>query len=171
MKSKKGEIITKEIVELLIAAAGIVAIILLFYNFIAPSRDVVEETSEAFFDIFVEQISVVDNGGVGEFSIWQEVKDAELFLIYFGKENGNSKRLKFRIGGEDFEPYGKYQYDYKNIYCMCSLKSGIPQCDYCANLASVAVLDNSLGGAWELKLNEKIKMKFENGFYNFTRIS
>ncbi len=170
MEDRRGEMVTKEIIELLIAAAGIITIILLFYNFIAPSGDIIDRNSEAFFDMFVDQISVVDNGGEGEFSIWQKTEGADLFLIYFGNRTGNKIPLRFNISGERFEPYGKYELDYKNVYCMCSLKSGIPWCSYCANLANIASLDGTYGGAWSLKYNEKIKMKFENGFYNFMRV-
>ena len=171
MKSKGGEMITKEIIELLIAAAGIIVIILLFYSLISPSDSKIMQSSEAFFDLFVDQISVVDGGGVGEFSIWQETDGADLFLIYFGNVNGNQDRLTFKIEGEPFEPTVKYQYNHKNVYCVCSLENEIPGCYHCANLANLASLDGTTGSSWSLEYPEKIKMKFENGFYNFTGIS
>ena len=171
MKSKGGEMITKEIIELLIAAAGIIVIILLFYSLISPSDSKIMQSSEAFFDLFVDQISVVDGGGVGEFSIWQETDGADLFLIYFGNKNGNQVRLDFYIEEERYEPTVKYQRDHKNVYCVCSLENKIPGCYHCANLANIASLDGTTGISWSLKYPEKIKMKFENGFYNFTRIS
>jgi hypothetical protein len=173
MKSKGGEMITKEIIELLIAAAGIIVIILLFYNLISPSDSKIIQSSEAFFDLFVDQISVVDGGGVGEFSIWQETENAELFFIYFGNVNGNQNRLTFKgqfFLDEPFEPTVKYQYNHKNVYCVCSLENEIPGCYHCANLANLASLDGTTGSSWSLEYPEKIKMKFENGFYKFTRI-
>lgn len=170
MRSKSGEMVNREIIELLIAAAGIVMIILLFYNLIAPSQDKVDKTSEVFFDLFVDQISVVDDGRVGEFSIWQEPEDVKLFLIYFGNVDGNKERLTFIKDKRLYEPLVKYQYDHKNVYCVCSKEKKNHGCSYCANLASIASLEGSSGTPWKLGYNEGIKMKFENGLYNFTRI-
>jgi len=67
MKSKRGELMNKEIIEILLAAAGVFVVVWLLYGLISPSFDKVDKTSEAFFDTFLEQVSVADKNGVGKF--------------------------------------------------------------------------------------------------------
>ena len=53
---KRGALLDKEIVEIVLGAAGIVLLAFLFYNLIAPNFDKSDETAKSYFDNFLEKL-------------------------------------------------------------------------------------------------------------------
>ena len=52
--NKRGELMTKEIIEIVLAAAGIVLMTMLMYSLIAPTFNELEKTSGAYFEDFLD---------------------------------------------------------------------------------------------------------------------
>jgi hypothetical protein len=161
--NKKGALETKEIIELVLAAAGIFILLFLFFKLFAPSFDKNQETAKSYFDTLKNEIAKADNKQIGEFSLWQ--KDG-FALVYFG-----DKRTFINNDGTLFsiDSFGE-----KNQVCICynyKVKGNTPICNEnsCTSLENPVELSgwNSPQFAiltWKLKI-EKIDNK-----YIFTKI-
>ncbi len=149
----------KEIIEILLAAAGVFVVVWLLYGLISPSFDKVDKTSEAFFDTFLEQVSVADKNGVGKFSIWQKEDKVRYFLVYFG--SGKSHEVE----DENFVALKEGD----NLVCLCSVEEDKRSCEYCKNLNSVVELKGEEGREY-IGYGEEIEMRFVNGFYKFEKV-
>ena len=66
MKSKKGELTTNELLEIILVVAGIVLLAVFFYSLVSPMWDKGDETSKAYLESLMSQIETADDGGVGQ---------------------------------------------------------------------------------------------------------
>lgn len=126
MVSKKGALLNKELIELILAAVGIFLLLIVMYNLISPNFDKKDKTSEAYFDSFLEKIDSLLSEGGAEFSFWQPSNSKEeYYLVYFGdKVNIDAGSMKFYSLGSN-----------SNHTCVCHLdKKNEYLCDYCINL-------------------------------------
>jgi hypothetical protein len=123
MLNKKAELTTNEILEIILAAAGIIILVLLLYNLISPNFNKEEKTAESYFDSLKKAIEIADKGGTGTFSIWQPGGATNYYLIYF-KEG-----ISFKQGDLNFLSLGANT----NHICLCyTSKENI--CTFCENL-------------------------------------
>lgn len=155
--NKKAKLTTNEIMELLLAAAGIIIVTFLLYRLIAPGFNIEDEIAESYFDSFEKAIETADKGGTGVFSIWQPEKDTNYFLIYFGTKISYEK--------DDLEFFSISANS--NKVCICYLKKQETSCDHCENLEYPLKKDEDFN-QFQLKFNEEIKiikLPHEN-FYN-----
>ena len=82
--NKKGELTTKEIIEFILAAAGIVILVILMYKLIFPF-DKNAEAAKGYFDVLKEQIGVADKNAVGEIYLWDS--STSVYIIYFDSKD------------------------------------------------------------------------------------
>ncbi|MBU3923391.1 MAG: hypothetical protein KJ592_00580 [Nanoarchaeota archaeon] len=150
MRSKKGALIDKEIVEIVLGAVAVFVMVMLLYNLIAPNFDKGEKTSESYLNSFKDEVAVADAGGVGRFSIWQPEKEIKYFLVYFGSKSG--------VG--NFKSYGEHE----NQVCVCYVKGGKSSCSFCKDLDRLAVKDGE-EEKWAVGFGEEIYVGVVDGNY------
>ena len=92
MISKRGELTTKEIIEIILGAAVVFVMVVLLYALISPVFDKMDETTKSYFESVEE---VIEDGG-GTFSMWQTVEEGkEFYLVYFQNRSSLEIRRKF----------------------------------------------------------------------------
>jgi len=125
--NKKGSLETKEIIELLLAAAGIFILVVLLYNILAPDFDKDEETAESYFNSLMDEIDVASSGGTGEFSMWlpEEEKGTHFYVVYFGSRKYVDLNDEVTFASVGF---------HDNRICVCYVKDEEANCDFCKNL-------------------------------------
>lgn len=115
MKNKKASLETNEIIEIVLAAAGIFLLIVLFvslYNTLTYDKN--DETAKAYIGVLNGAIKEADSGRMGEISFWQ---NDTFSLAYMG----NYVRFPF-INGEDKDENRflfKVPLNNKNYLCVC----------------------------------------------------
>ncbi len=88
MKFKKGDITIKNLIGLIIAAAAVFILFMLFFKLMAPAFDVKKTTADSFFSRFEEGLEEMDGLGVGELSLSYVPNDKnKYFLVNFGNTN------------------------------------------------------------------------------------
>lgn len=153
--NKKGELMTKEIDELILGVVAVIVMTVLFYNLISPNFDKGDETAEAYFGIFNEELRIADSGGVGNFLMWQPEEDVGFYLVYF------VDAMSF----EEFRSVGNN----KNHICVCYLEDGEGTCEYCENL-KYPVLKDGRSGRWKIGFGENLEMRKEGDYYDFKSV-
>lgn len=165
MLSKRGELTTKEILELILGAAVFVLLAVFLYQLISPNFEASDESAEGYFDSFVEAVGVADSGGVGVFSIWLpggREEDRKFYLVYFGNSSSYGIGLNFYSLGNNL-----------NHVCVCSSENGDTSCDYCKNLRhpiSVVGLSEDEKGRWAIGTGEKIEVVLKEGIYEVRKV-
>ena len=161
MLGKRGEMTTKEILEIVLGGAAVLLLLLLLYNLISPDFDEGDETAKAYFESLEKEIAVADGEGVGSFSIWQPSDDGgrEFFLVYF--ENHSSYGASLR----KFHSLG----DNVNRICVCSWENGVDKCSYCKNL-DVPVRYNGGVELWAVGSGDNLKITRVEDAYEFVKI-
>ncbi|MFA5061252.1 MAG: hypothetical protein WC494_02975 [Candidatus Pacearchaeota archaeon] len=157
MLNKKAELTTHEILELILAIAGITVVAILLYNLISPKFNVEEKTAESYFNSFKESVETAEKGGTGIFKIWQPEKEVNYFLIYFGTT------ISYEKDSQEFFSIGENS----NHICLCYTKDQETFCNYCENLKYPLKKDEQYN-QFHLGLNEEvriIKLPSEN-FYH-----
>ncbi len=162
LRNKKGELTTNEILEIVLAAAGIVILFILLYNLISPIFNKEEKTSESYFDSFIEAVGMADKGGTGTFSMWQSEEGVEYYLIYF------KDSISYNDNGREFFSMSRNE----DHICLCySKKENV--CNFCENLKYPVKLGETEDFTqFSLKQGDKvdiIKLKNEN-FYRFNLV-
>ena len=125
--NKRGEMTTKEILEILLGGAVVLLMLMLLYNLIAPNFNTGDETMKAYFDGFEKQIAVADLDKVGAFSIWlpaDEGESREFYLVYFGDQS------RATYGEKEFFSFGE---NVRQV-CICSWEDSKDKCQYCKSL-------------------------------------
>lgn len=165
MLNKRGELTTKEIIEIILGAAVFLLLALFLYQLISPNFSRVDETAESYLDNFVEQVAIADSRDVSSFSIWQSEskKDKVGFhLVYFGNRSSYGEQIKFYSLGNNL-----------NRACVCSLENRETKCDECKNL-KYPILASGLSkedyGSWAIGVGEKIEITKGEGFYEIKRV-
>ncbi len=176
MLNKKGELTTKEILEIILAVAVVLGMAVLLYKLISPSFNVDEETAKSYLSSFMDEIGVADSGDVGNFLIWQVESGKEFYLVYFG--DGSSVMMEREdmliIPGADETPiitevvFSSLNNDMNRV-CICywesSEKTG---CLSCEELRGPAFMDGN--DRWVVEPGDKIKVELKEGVYEITKI-
>ncbi len=162
LNNKKGSLETKEILELILAVVCTFLLIFLFFKLIAPSFNKDAETAKSYFQTLQGEIEKTDDGGTGEFEIWQpeQEKGAHFYLVYFAEQS------RFDWQGINFFS-GIHN---ENYFCVCYVKDEESKCKYCDNLKYPAKGDyfNEVGYApFVVGRGEKLKITKGDGYYNF----
>jgi hypothetical protein len=136
MKNKSASLETKEILELILAAAGIFILLFLFFKLFAPTYDPGKEAAKSYLDTFKQEIAKADKGQTGEFSFWQNSGTA---LVYFG-----ARLMYTTSAGVSFEMNSIH----KNYICMCYnyYPTPPPKCDGGNVELCKYIVDNSFSG-------------------------
>jgi hypothetical protein len=158
---KKGEMMSKELFDIVLAGVVVVLLIVLLFALIAPSFNRTEKTAESYFDSFLDAVAVADKGGTGSFSMWQKGEGVDFFLAYFGD------KISFTDDRNSFDSVGIN----KNKACIC-YKEKEMKCTHCVNLKyPVRLGDNEEYVEFSFKVGDKIeiaKLRNEN-FYRFVK--
>ena len=160
-----GELTTKEIMEIILGAVAFLLLAVFLYQLISPNFNKGKETSESYFDSFKEQVTVVDSGGVGSFSIWQpenKKEGREFYLVYFGNSSSYGGDKKFYSFGNNL-----------NHVCVCYWKEGDSLCDSCENLkypVLVFGLAEDDSGRWAMGIGEKIEITKGDEVYEIKKV-
>lgn len=177
VKNKKGDLTITEILELVLAAAGIFLLIFLLYKLIAPNFDKENETAKSYLQTFQTELKKADAGQIGEFSIWQ---DKKIFLVYLGKYKNFAYNEPGRIGKENTHLFSTLN-AYDNYLCFCydDGEKYVPYnnseyrktiCKNCISLnvparISGAIQANNLG-QWAANYMQKVIIQKQGDQYN-----
>jgi len=162
--NNKGKFTITQILSLILGVATAVLIIILMVSILAPNFDKGEETAEGYFNSFMKQIDVVNNGGVEEFSLWQQQEEGSdkriYYLVYFGdKYRHETDEVRFSSLGIN-----------ENHICVCYTYKKEPHCNYCENLKFP--VKSWVGyNQWAIAEQKKIKIELIGGEYVFTNIN
>jgi len=127
IKSKKAITLTpNEIIELILAIAGMFLLIWLFISLVQTGWDVNKETAKSYMATLDKEIKKADGGKTGEFSLWQPDGDVKFYLVYFGDKR------KYDVDGISFK---RKMFGFgSNAMCLCYVKEKIPSCESCISL-------------------------------------
>lgn len=160
---KRGEV-SEEVVNLIIAVAGGIALFFLMITLWAGGYDRVDEIRVSYFEMLEGAIEVADSGGEGEFYMvdLSEVKGdrVEFYLVYFGES--------FTYGYSDVvyeDAYAglKKKFDREpvgvNALCVCSrINEEKSFCRDCLNLDYAAVY-NGRDKEWVFEQDNRLVVK------------
>jgi hypothetical protein len=144
---KKAELTTNEILELVLAVAGITIVAILLYNLIAPSFNSEDKTAESYFNSFKQSIQTAEKGGTGVFEIWQPEETINFYLIYFGT------KISYKKDNLEFFSLGNNV----NHVCLCYSNGEKVSCNYCENLPYPLKKDEP-AIQFHIGVNEKINI-------------
>lgn len=129
LKSKRGESgVSNDVVGLIIGAIMVAILFIIFFAFF-PARMIshVEKSASSYFDSFNDEIVKAKSGRLGEFIMWQKMKDdsSEVYFIYF------DNKYQFKTDKFSFVSFNN-----KNSFCFCFVEEGIVSCkkEYCGQL-------------------------------------
>lgn len=129
LNNKKGDLFSEKSIGLILGVAAVAVLLMLSVNLLNSGKNKQELTSDNYFNSFMREVKLADDGQKGEFTMWQDGSDVgkqDVFLIYFGD--------KFSIdlpNDMSFITYGR-----KNIVCVCfwNGEEGICKDKNCENL-------------------------------------
>jgi hypothetical protein len=161
--NKRGELTTKEIIEIVLGGAATLLLIVLLYSLIAPNFDRDDEVAKSYFNSFEDAVAVADDGETGSFSMWmpaENKKDKEYFLIYFGA--GVTHKIE---GNHEYTSFG----DNINHICICYFED-IDICGYCRNLNYPVTLSGVSDDKWAVAMNEEIEIIKSEDVYEIKKV-
>ncbi|MFA4960778.1 MAG: hypothetical protein WC548_03895 [Candidatus Pacearchaeota archaeon] len=156
---KRGLLGPKEILEILLAGAVVILLVMLLYSIIDSRFNKNEKTAESYFNSFGKAVEFANSGGRGNFSMWQKESETKFYLIYF------EKKTSFDLDNIKFSSVGANE----NHICICYYNDGKSSCDFCENLDYPVKIENrdfeqfAIEGGREIEI---IKVSNEN-FYHF----
>lgn len=158
MKSAKFDM--DQIMGLLLAVGAVFVLFMLAFTLFAPSFDKKDKGAKGYFDTLMGEVAIANDGGEGEFSLWQQTgEDMDFFLIYFGD------KYKFSIGERSFMSMGS-----DNRICICYWDDEEGVCDYCESLEYPIKYDEKYD-PWIVATGERISIKKGGEFYEFVKIA
>jgi|SRR3989338_7769503 len=159
MLNKKASLETHEILELILAAAGIIILVILLYQLFMPKFDKNEESAKSFFEQLKKEIARADSGEIGEFKIWG---NANIFLLYFGNQRTFLYPLDNSIA-LTIQPHDK------NYVCICYWETKEKyNCKSCMSLKAPAnIYWHDEYGKWYLPDEKSVKIQKNSGEYTF----
>lgn len=119
-RGKGGSLETKEIIEFILAAAGIFLLIVLFFQLIAPNFNRDEQTAKTSLEALRKALQTVDEEGRANLELWA----GEPKMVYFGDKNSA------QFGEDEFFTFQEG----KNKICFCYEEDKRWICDYCENM-------------------------------------
>jgi hypothetical protein len=140
----------KELIELLLGIGAVIILVLLMVSLFGSSYEKLDKGAKGLFNTLEEQIAIANEGGEGEFAIWQEKDedDKGFFLVYFGGEfryNTYNKESFISTGGD-------------NTLCVCYWDGEEGTCDYCEEL-KYPIIFNGEEKLWVIQSGERISIK------------
>ena len=137
----------------------IIILLILSGSLLVPYFDKLDKGAEGYFNTLMKEIVVADEGGEGEFSLWQEIDEEEMdfFLIYFGD------KYTFAFDDRTFLSAGS-----ENILCICYWDGEEGVCDYCENLKYPVKYDEKYD-PW-IVASEKLLIKKSGDSYEFVKV-
>lgn len=131
MKGSGGELLVKNILEVVLAVAFVFLILVFFYQLISPGYDIVNEFSNSYFDLLKEQAGVAKSGAMGIIPAYPANKDFESYLVYF-KEGDH----QVDVPGKDDMAFVRRNSN--EAVCVCSVEDEEVLCKskYCLGLDS-----------------------------------
>ena len=161
MKDKRGKVVPKSILQIIIGVAILIILVWLLFSLISPSSDRVVDVSKSYLDTLKDTINVADSDRVGSFSIWEKAKEENdiltgYHLVYFGEDNVVNKEFYYLEAA-------------KNTICICSWQKENVRCNECFNLKYPAIKDGNRD-SWSVsgeKGDLNLKVKKEGDEYVF----
>lgn len=137
---RKGQMLSEEVIGLVIAAACAAGVIFFLIVFVFPGYDQANKISESYLDMVENAVKVADEGGKGSFYLLDTMKatdeKVDFYLVYFGEKaifEDEKGRVFGRMGGG------------VNTLCVCSYENdGV--CADCLNLEFPAVYVSGSSG-------------------------
>ena len=172
MKSNKRALLANETLGLVLGAAVVAILVILFFAIFSPMFDKEKETGKAYINSLKVEIAKVDSGGVGSFKM--------IFLRDGGDDRVDSYLINF--GGN----YGMRIREHtflaptfdKNLLCVCTWSKKVGSVcgsDQCLTLKAPAILKESSGtiieGKWGVVQDQNLKITFEGGKYVFEKVA
>ena len=155
MVSKRGELTTNEILEIILAVVAVLVMAYLLYGLISPRFDKTDKTAESYFKSFNE---VISDGG-GSFSMWQPENSGEVFYFaYFGGD-----MVFYLRDGDSISKFFSFG-DNVNHFCICYLDKEV-KCNYCSNLDMPLVFEGKTDESWILGVGEKVNVVKRESYY------
>lgn len=162
MRNKKGELTTRELIELILAAAFIIVLVILAARLLAPFFDVGDETAESYMDTLVQEMGIARNDGIGEFFIWDiDTGDSTTYhLVYFGeKVIVRDEIANFTSDGLD------------NNICICSVFDEKSRCNNCVALDFPSRIEGGSEEGFVISKGERVAIEFtEDESYEFRKV-
>ena len=160
--NKKGEITTKEILEIVLGAAAVLVLIFLMYSLLVGSFDKDEETAKSYLKTLKREVGVAGGGAVGHFDVMAVGVDrVNFYLVYFGE------RVRVRVDDKNsFVSMGNH----RNHMCVCYMKKDAtePDCSVCNNFDYPMVNGVNGEGGWFLGVADADwKIEKRGGVYEF----
>jgi hypothetical protein len=158
MLKKKGSVLTlNEMIPFLIAVAVIVLLVIFMANLLL-SWDKAKKTSESSFDRLSSELALVDNGGTGNYFIFDGNREDKLdfYLVYFGSKN------TFNDLDKSFVYLGRNV----NRLCVCYEEEKQMTCASCGNLPYPATFEGR-EGPWAVSSNVNLEIKLNGEKYEF----
>ena len=162
---KSGKFTISQIMELVLSVAAVFVLLLLMVALFGPNFKKLDKGAEGYYNTLMEQIAIADEGGEGEFSLWQakeEKSEVDFFLIYFGETwklelgRGNEKRGFPSLGGE-------------NRLCICYWDGEDGTCDYCEEL-EYPILYEGEYEPWGIASGRQVLITKGEDQYEFVKI-
>ena len=122
-----GDITTKEILEVVLAAAAVLVLIVLAVALIWSSFDRDKETAKSYMETLKKEIARADDGKVGDFDmVTTREGETRFFVVYFGEG------IVVPWDGMGFRSVREN----KNHICVCYLKNDAKktECPVCEDL-------------------------------------
>ena len=157
---KSGKFTITQIMELILGVGAVIVLLMLSISLFAPSFDKLDKGAKGYFDTLMNEVAIADEGGEGEFSLWQQVgkKKMDFFLIYFGD------KYKFSVGERNFLSVGG-----KNRLCICYWDGEEGVCDYCESLGYPIKYDEKYD-QWIIASGEQVVIKKVEEKYEFVKV-
>ena len=99
MIGKRGKLTMEQIVGIILGGAVVFLLAVLLFSVLLDGWNKEEETTKSYFNTLKEGVEKADDGGVGNFNIWQGDKT---FVIYFGNHRSFSYTFRGGSGGVSF---------------------------------------------------------------------
>jgi hypothetical protein len=159
---KRGEIVSDSAIELIIAAAASVVLILLIVSVYDPSYDHGDEIAKSYFERLKEGI---DAGSGDILMLDRGSKGLNFYLIYFADIGS----LPFILDGKTQLLVPKKSGDH--VVCICYDKVGGVFCGHCENLDLPAFSDSEIKGEdgfWVIEDGGRVGIEEKGGGYVFS---
>lgn len=161
MKSKKGELLSNNLIELIVSVAVVFVLVVLLFKLFSPVFDEGDKTAESYFESLGRAVETADSGGEGSFFMMDDGDDKlEFYLAYFGS---------VASFGNDGRSFTRSEQGEK-IICVCYRKSGNVVCNYCEDLKLSVQGGEGEKEGWVIEEGERIVIIKKEGYYEFAKI-
>jgi len=160
--NKQAEMLTDNLVQLILVAAGIFLLVMLFWTLLEPNFNKADEIAKVYFEDLEEQLGIAKGGGVGNFYMLRDTSDEEYYVVYMG-DNG------IYTEGEEGKTFLAFK-DVPNFLCLCfwDRENDLGDCKNCVQLESGAIFKGSSEDSWIIGRGNIIKINFKDGKYYFS---